>query len=62
MYQQKNDSYPAVHDNVLVYMATKIKVKLRWVTNTCDKLPFIEEELLLVENTMLERKLESYII
>ena len=62
MYQQKNDSHPAVHDNVLVCMTINIEVKLHRITNTHDKLPFIEEELLLVETRMLQRELESYII
>ena len=62
MYQQKNNSHPAVHDNILVCMATKIEVKLHQTINTYDKLPFIEEELLLAETRMLERELELYII
>ena len=62
MYQQKNDSHPVVYDNVLVCMAIEMEVKLWQMTNTYDKLPFIEEKLLLVETRMLERKLELYII
>ena len=47
---------------MLVCIATKIEVKLHRVTNTCDKLSFIEEELFLTEIRMLKKELKLYII